>query len=91
MHLIIHALIFPMANIRRLEYKPHLTRWDDVSCEAGSGKHFVYPSRDKLGRPIVMMRPRLEDTKTHESQIRFLIYDLEMASTMADREGEVYQ
>ena len=38
-----------------------------------------------------MMRPRLEDTKTHESQIRFLIYDLEMASTMADREGEVYQ
>lgn len=35
-----------------------------------------------------MMRPRLEDTKTHESQIKFLIYDLEMASAMADRDGE---
>ena len=48
----------------------------------------MFPDKDKHGRPIVMMRPRLEDTKTHESQIKFLIYDLEMASAMADRDGE---
>ena len=43
---------------RRLEYKPHLIRWEDVKCEAGAGKHFIYPAADKMGRPIVMMRPR---------------------------------
>ena len=29
----------------------------------------------------------MEDTKTYDSQIRFLIYDLEMASRIADRSG----
>ncbi|GAX82158.1 hypothetical protein CEUSTIGMA_g9586.t1 [Chlamydomonas eustigma] len=71
----------------RLEYKPHLLRWDDVKVEANSGKHFLYPAPDKQGRPIVMMRPRLEDTKTHETQIKFLVYDLEMASAIADKTG----
>lgn len=71
----------------RLEYKPYATRWADIEGESNSGKHFLFPVPDKSGRPIVMMRPRVEDTKTYDSQIRFLIYDLEMASRIADRTG----
>ena len=71
----------------RLEYKPYATRWADVECESNTGKHFLFPVTDKAGRPIVMMRPRMEDTKTYDSQIRVLIYDLEMASRIADRSG----
>lgn len=71
----------------RIEYQPHMIRWDDIKHEAKTGKHWVYPAKDKCGRPIVMMRPRLEDTKTHDTQIKFLIYDLEMASKIADDTG----
>lgn len=72
----------------RLEYKPYATRWVDIEGETnGGGKHFLFPVPDKSGRPIVMMRPRMEDTKTYDNQIRFLIYDLEMASRIADRTG----
>lgn len=53
---------------RRLEYKPHLIRWEDVKCEAGAGKHFIYPAADKLGRPIVMMRPRWAPRRRSEEE-----------------------
>mmetsp|Transcript_33152 Transcript_33152/g.98674 ORF Transcript_33152/g.98674 Transcript_33152/m.98674 type:complete len:293 (-) Transcript_33152:239-1117(-) len=71
----------------RLEYKPHLIRWDDIKGETKSGKHYIYHVKDNFGRPIVMMRPRMEDTKSYDTQTRFLIYDLEQVARMADQSG----
>lgn len=43
---------------RRLEYKPHLIKWDEVKDEGTTGKQYVYHCVDKAGRPTVLMRPR---------------------------------
>ncbi|GLC58936.1 hypothetical protein PLESTB_001419200 [Pleodorina starrii] len=71
----------------RLEYKPHLIKWEEVQSESASGKLWVYHVQDKAGRPIVMMRPRNQNTKDTEKQIRHLIYTLELASRLADKNG----
>ncbi|KXZ53519.1 hypothetical protein GPECTOR_7g969 [Gonium pectorale] len=71
----------------RLEYKPHLIKWEEVQAESTTGKQYVYHTVDKAGRPIVMMRPRNQNTKDTEKQIRHLIYTLEVASRQADKSG----
>jgi hypothetical protein len=43
---------------RRILFKPHLIRWEEVEEESISGKQFIHPFRDNAGRPIVVMRPR---------------------------------
>ena len=43
---------------RRMEYKPHLIRWEEVKPEAVSGKQMIYHCTDKKGRPLLLMRPR---------------------------------
>lgn len=48
---------------RRMDYKPHLIRWSDVKGEALTGKHYLYDTLDKEGRPMILMRPRFENTK----------------------------
>lgn len=68
----------------RLEYQPHAISWADVEAEARTGKTFVSPYPDKEGRPVVIMRPRNENTKGEEGQVRFLIYCLEHAARLAD-------
>lgn len=71
----------------RLEYKPHLITWDQVESEGTTGKQFVYPALDKNGRPVVLMRPRNQNTKDTDKQVRHLIYTLEVASRIADEQG----
>ncbi|PNH04045.1 Random slug protein 5 [Tetrabaena socialis] len=71
----------------RLDYKPHLIKWEEVQSESTTGKQFVYHTIDKEGRPIVMMRPRNQNTKDTEKQIRHLIYTLEVAARQADKSG----
>ncbi|KAG2436734.1 hypothetical protein HXX76_006258 [Chlamydomonas incerta] len=71
----------------RLEYKPHLIKWDEVKDEGTTGKQYVYHCVDKAGRPTVLMRPRNQNTKETDRQIRHLIYTLEVASRQADRLG----
>eukprot|EP00195_Chlamydomonas_chlamydogama_P007148 CAMPEP_0202896822 /NCGR_PEP_ID=MMETSP1392-20130828/5743_1 /ASSEMBLY_ACC=CAM_ASM_000868 /TAXON_ID=225041 /ORGANISM="Chlamydomonas chlamydogama, Strain SAG 11-48b" /LENGTH=277 /DNA_ID=CAMNT_0049582305 /DNA_START=251 /DNA_END=1080 /DNA_ORIENTATION=+ len=71
----------------RIEYKPHLIRWHDIKAQTVTGKQMIYPVTDKQGRPIVLMRPRFENTRDQENQIKFLIYNLEIASKMADKSG----
>uniref|UniRef100_A0A803ME30 CRAL-TRIO domain-containing protein n=1 Tax=Chenopodium quinoa TaxID=63459 RepID=A0A803ME30_CHEQI len=41
----------------RLEYKPEHICWEDVACEADSGKVYRSTSVDKEGRPVLVMRP----------------------------------
>ncbi|GIL56368.1 hypothetical protein Vafri_11730 [Volvox africanus] len=71
----------------RLDYKPHLIKWEEVKSESLSGKLWVYHVLDKAGRPIVFMRPRNQNTKETDMQIRHLIYTLEVASRLADKSG----
>lgn len=51
-----------------------------ISSEAASGKMFVSPFLDGEGRPIMVMRPRNENSKGgHEGNIKHLVYQLERA------------
>jgi len=44
-------------------YKPHLISPDEVAEEGSTGKNYVSSCKDKLGRPILYMKPRFENTK----------------------------
>jgi hypothetical protein len=68
----------------RLSYRPHALRWADVEGEAATGKLFVSPHPDREGRPVVVMRPRHENTRDRDGQLRLLVYVLETASRRAD-------
>ncbi|KAF6254283.1 hypothetical protein COO60DRAFT_1541839, partial [Scenedesmus sp. NREL 46B-D3] len=54
----------------------------------GTGKTFVSPHADKEGRPVVVMRPRNQNTRDEKEQVMFLIYCLEHASRLADEQRE---
>ncbi|KAH6800275.1 Sec14p-like phosphatidylinositol transfer family protein [Perilla frutescens var. hirtella] len=63
----------------RLEYKPEELRWDDVAMEAETGKIYRSSYKDKHGRPVLVMRPRCQNTKSTKGQIRYLVYCMENA------------
>jgi len=68
----------------RVAYRPDSLAWSDVASEAATGKLFVSPHPDREGRPVVVMRPRHENTRDREGQLRLLVYVLEAASRRAD-------
>ncbi|CAM9001505.1 unnamed protein product [Rhodiola kirilowii] len=68
----------------RLEYKPEEIRWvkfhpEDVAHEGETGK--VYRSKffDKYGRPVLVMRPSRQNSKSTKGQIKHLVYCMENA------------
>ncbi|CAO2834402.1 unnamed protein product [Amaranthus hypochondriacus] len=63
----------------RLEYKPEKIRWEDIASEADSGKIYRSTSVDKKGRPILVMCPSRENSKSVAGQIRYLVYCMENA------------
>ncbi|KAL2242262.1 UNVERIFIED_CONTAM: CRAL-TRIO domain-containing protein C23B6.04c [Sesamum indicum] len=63
----------------RLEYKPEEIRWDDVSMEAETGKIYRSNYKDKYGRPVLVMRPRCQNSKSIKGQIKYLVYCMENA------------
>lgn len=63
----------------RLDYKPEEIRWDDVASEAETGKIYRSNYKDKLGRPVLVMRPRCQNTKSVKGQIKYLVYCMENA------------
>ncbi|CAL4918782.1 unnamed protein product [Urochloa decumbens] len=71
----------------RATYRPEDIRWPDVSVEAETGKMYRASFKDKEGRTVVIMRPTKENTKSHDGQIRFLVYVLENA-ILSLREGQ---
>eukprot|EP00882_Tetradesmus_deserticola_P003067 GHRQ01003256.1.p1 GENE.GHRQ01003256.1~~GHRQ01003256.1.p1 ORF type:complete len:298 (+),score=113.14 GHRQ01003256.1:180-1073(+) len=70
----------------RLETRPQEIVWAQVEQEAETGKTFVSPYPDKEGRPVVVMRPRNQNTRDEKEQVMFLIYCLEHASRLADEQ-----
>lgn len=63
----------------RSEYKPEEIRWDDIAMEAETGKIYRSSYKDKYGRPVLVMRPRCQNTKSTKGQIRYLVYCMENA------------
>lgn len=70
----------------RVEQRPHAISWSSIEAEAASGKNFVSPFPDREGRPVVIMRPRNQNTGDERAQVLFLIYCLEHASRLADQQ-----
>ncbi|TDL20959.1 CRAL/TRIO domain-containing protein [Rickenella mellea] len=62
----------------RRDFKPELIRPDDVRIESETGKIFLN-GFDNEGRPIIYMRPGLENTETSPRQLRHLVWWLERA------------
>ena len=56
---------------RRNDYKPEAIKWEEVAPEGETGKQFLLPdldgtgvALDRAGRPVLILRPRKENTKT---------------------------
>ncbi|KAL2468003.1 Sec14p-like phosphatidylinositol transfer family protein [Forsythia ovata] len=63
----------------RMEYKPEEIRWGDVAKEAETGKIYRASYKDKHGRPVLVMRPRCQNSKSIKGQIKYLVYCMENA------------
>lgn len=76
----------------RLKYRPELIRWEDVASEAETGKIYRSNYKDKSGRPVLVMRPRCQNTKSVKGQIKYLVYCMENAvlSLPEDQEQMVW-
>jgi hypothetical protein len=62
----------------RLEFKPDDIKWQDVALEHETGKMYAN-GYDREGHPILVMRPRNENTKGQEGQLLNLVYILNTA------------
>lgn len=63
----------------RAEYKPDEICWDQVAHEAETGKTYRASFCDKTGRPVLIMRPGRQNTKSTKGQIQHLVYCMENA------------
>ncbi|XP_042476656.1 phosphatidylinositol transfer protein 3-like [Macadamia integrifolia] len=63
----------------RLDYKPEKICWEDVACEAETGKIYRTSYLDKYGRPVLVMRPGFQNTTSTRGQIKYLVYCMENA------------
>jgi hypothetical protein len=63
------------------------TEWKDtIEQENATGKLYVR-GFDLAGRPIIYMKPVNENTRSHEGQIRHLVYNMERAVAAMDAGG----
>ncbi|CAO3639425.1 unnamed protein product [Mucor hiemalis] len=60
----------------RREYRPDELDPDYIKPEAETGKMY-FNGFDKCGRPVWIMRPRLQNSKDGERQIKHIVYSLE--------------
>ncbi|KAH9854360.1 CRAL/TRIO domain-containing protein [Lenzites betulinus] len=65
----------------RRDYKPDLIPPDEVQIESETGK-IIINGFDNDGRPIIYMRPGLENTETSPRQLRHLVWCLERAKDL---------
>ncbi|KAE9457428.1 hypothetical protein C3L33_10670, partial [Rhododendron williamsianum] len=63
----------------RLEYKPEAIKWDEVAGEAATGKMYRSNYSDKHGRPVIVMRPNRQNSKSVPEQMRCLVHCIENA------------
>ncbi|XP_042030495.1 phosphatidylinositol transfer protein 3-like [Salvia splendens] len=63
----------------RQDYKPEEICWDDVAGEAETGKIYKSNYKDRNGRPVLVMRPSCQNSKSIKGQIKYLVYCMESA------------
>jgi len=63
----------------RSTFKPEEIRWHEVAHEGVTGKVSRANFHDRLGRPVLIMRPGMQVTKAGEDNIRHLFYLIENA------------
>ncbi|KAF4383343.1 hypothetical protein CsatB_024582 [Cannabis sativa] len=61
----------------RATYKPEEIRWSEVAHEGETGKVSKANFHDRLGRPVLIMRPGMQNTNSPEGNIRHLVYLIE--------------
>ncbi|KAE8713305.1 Sec14p-like phosphatidylinositol transfer family protein isoform 3 [Hibiscus syriacus] len=61
------------------QYKPDMIKWEDIAEEAETGKIYRANYCDKFGRPVLVMRPGFQNTKSGSGQIKYLVYCMENA------------
>ncbi|KAH6911168.1 CRAL/TRIO domain-containing protein [Coprinopsis sp. MPI-PUGE-AT-0042] len=65
----------------RRDFKPDLIIPDDVKIESETGK-IILNGFDSDGRPVIYMRPGLENTERSDRQLRHLVWWLERAKDL---------
>ncbi|KAI3665471.1 hypothetical protein L6452_44098 [Arctium lappa] len=63
----------------RSNYKPEEIRWHEVANEGETGKVSRANFVDRYGRPVLIMRPGKQNTKTGDGNVRHLVYLIENA------------
>ncbi|KAL8152069.1 hypothetical protein V2J09_021877 [Rumex salicifolius] len=63
----------------RATYKPDEIQYNEVAFEGETGKLFRASFHDRLGRPVLIMRPGKQNSSSSEGNIRHLVYMLENA------------
>ncbi|XP_050233305.1 uncharacterized protein LOC126681795 [Mercurialis annua] len=63
----------------RSTYKPEEIRWHEVANESETGKLYKANFCDRQGRPVLILRPGMQNTKSMDNQLRHLVYILENA------------
>ncbi|KAJ4965034.1 hypothetical protein NE237_016883 [Protea cynaroides] len=63
----------------RSSYKPEEICWHEVAIEGETGKAYRANFHDRFGRTVLILRPGMQNTKSHDNQIRHLVYLLENA------------
>ncbi|KAJ4964060.1 hypothetical protein NE237_023999 [Protea cynaroides] len=63
----------------RSSYKPEEIRWNEVAIEGETGKIYRANFLDRFGRTVLILRPGMQNTQSHDNQIRHLVYLLENA------------
>ena len=72
--------------------KPETIVWEDVAHEFETGKVYRTKILDKKGRRVLVFRPGKQNTKSHENQIKMLVYTLYTAIALnpSERSREVF-
>eukprot|EP00981_Chlorochromonas_danica_P007290 scaffold1636_cov165-Ochromonas_danica.AAC.14 len=73
----------------RRDFKVHeIDQWKDIiTTENATGKSYVR-GFDKVGHPIIIMRPACENTFQYEGNMKHLVYTMERAVACMDSTGQ---
>ena len=68
----------------RSEYKPQQIRLAEIEREIVSGKLYISERRDKIGRPVVYYKTRIDDTAHDDVRVRNMVWLLEELTRRMD-------
>ncbi|XP_043712581.1 phosphatidylinositol transfer protein 3-like [Telopea speciosissima] len=63
----------------RSSFKPEEIRWHEVAIEGETGKVYRANFHDRVGRTVLILRPGMQNTQSHDNQMRHLVYLIENA------------